>query len=222
MPTEPNRNTPARLSRRVLALTQAGRARRGMRGQRQWRPGLLAEVEVCRQIAKDAGVLADVRSRVGAAVGAGVQAGAVQEVVLDELVERVEGQRLVIDVAVPGIRADNQHRDAQAVSVGVGRRRDDVVIEAAPVVPGEEDRGRAPVRALRDRVDQVRDVGLAGGEIGRRVVAVRLRGGDPGDRGQRAAASATAVHATVRAAASCVLRMRPLLVPLRIRWRRAS
>jgi hypothetical protein len=67
------------------------------------RSGFLGEVEVRGQVAEDGGVLADVGPRVGAAVGLGVQPRAVQEVVLDELVEGVEGQRLVVDVALFGV-----------------------------------------------------------------------------------------------------------------------
>ena len=59
----------------------------------------------------------------------------------------VEAERLVVDVALLGVRADHQPRHPQAVAVRVDRRRHDVVVEAAPVVPGEEDRGRAPSRA---------------------------------------------------------------------------
>ena len=47
-----------------------------------------------------------------------------------------------------------------------------MVVEAAPVVPGQEDRGRPPVLAVHDRVDQPGDVGLAGADPGRRVLAV--------------------------------------------------
>ena len=86
----------------------------------------------------------------------------------------------------PGVRADDQGGHPEPVAVLVDRGRDHVVVEAAPVVPGQEDRGGIPVGAFHDGIDQVGDVGLAGGEVRRRVVAVGLGGGDPGDRGQGA------------------------------------
>ena len=42
------------------------------------------------------------------------------------------------------------------------------VIAWKPVVPGQEDRGRAPVRAAHDRVDHTGDVRLAAANRGRR------------------------------------------------------
>ena len=147
------------------------------------------EVEVREQVAEDLRVLADVGPRVGTAVGARVQPGAAQEVVLDELEIRVEAQRLVVDVAALRIRADHERRHAQPVALRVDGRRLHVVVEAAPVVPREEDRGRAPVLAPHDRVDQPGDVRLAVRDECRRVVADALRGRDPRDRRQRAGAS---------------------------------
>ena len=94
-----------------------------------------------------ASVLADVGSRVGSTVGGRVEALAAEEVVFDELVVRVEAEGLVVDVAVFGVGADDDARDAEPVAVLVDRRGDDVVVEAAPVVPGQEDRGRVPVWA---------------------------------------------------------------------------
>ena len=49
-----------------------------------------------------------------------------------------------------------------------------MVVEAAPVVPDEEDRGRVPVGAPHDRVDQLGDVGLSGGDERGRVLADAL------------------------------------------------
>jgi hypothetical protein len=109
-------------------------------GQHQWPCGTLIEVEVVDEVAEDLCVLADVRSWVGAAVGRGVQALSVEEVVFDELVVRVETQRLVVDVAVLGVRADDDRGDPQSVSVLIDLGRDDVVVEPTPVVPGQKDR----------------------------------------------------------------------------------
>src|SRR5205807_1400282 len=83
----------------------------------------------------------------------GPDALTVEEVVLDELVERVEAQGLVVDEAGPGVRADHQRGNAEAVSVAVDVRRANVVVASAPVVPGQEDRRARPVGAGHDRVD---------------------------------------------------------------------
>ena len=148
--------------------------------------GVWLEVEVGGDVAEDRVVLADVGAGVGAAVGGGIEARAVDEVVLDELRVGVEAEDLVVDVALLGVRADHDPGDAEAEAVAVDDRRHDVVVEAAPVIPGEEDRGAVPVGALHDRVDQAGDVGLAGADERRRVLrdgAVRV---DPRDRRQGA------------------------------------
>jgi hypothetical protein len=54
-------------------------------------------------------------------------------------------------------------RQGDTETLAVDARRLDVVVEASPVVPGEEDRGRLPVEALHDRVDQAGNEGLSGG-----------------------------------------------------------
>ena len=56
---------------------------------------------------------------------------ATKEVVFDELQVRVERERLVVNVAFLGIRADDHGRHAHAISVAVHGRRNDVVVEAA-------------------------------------------------------------------------------------------
>lgn len=55
-----------------------------------------------------------------------------QEVVLDELDDRVEAERLVIDVAAAGVGADHQRRDSDAIAVLIDVRREDVVVEVRP------------------------------------------------------------------------------------------
>ena len=90
----------------------------------------------------------------------------------------------MVDEAAPRVRADDQPGDAQAVPVLVHVRWRDVVVEATPVVPGQEDRGAVPVGALHDRVDQARHVGLARGDQPGRVLRHRPVGDDPGDRRQ--------------------------------------
>ncbi len=156
----------------------------GLVGRNTGGRGALAEVEVPGQVAEDPLVLAHVGPRVGAAVGLGVQPGPAQEVVLDELEVGVAAVHLVIDEAAPRVGRDDQGRDAQAVAVLVDPRRHHVVVEAAPVVPGHEDRGGLPVRALHGGVDDRGHVGLALVDAGRGVLAVVLRGDDPAHRGQ--------------------------------------
>ncbi len=145
----------------------------------------LAEVEVVHQVAKLRRVLADIGPGIGPAVGLRVEAGAVKEIVLDELQVGVAAQDLVVDEALLGVGGDDQPWHAQAVPVPVDLRRCHVVVEAAPVVPGQEDGGRVPVGALHGRVDDRGHVGLALVDAGGRVVAVELGRGDPGDRWQR-------------------------------------
>ena len=60
-----------------------------------------------------------------------------------------------------------------------------MVVEAAPVVPREEDRGRVPVGAVHHRVHEARDVRLAGADRPGRVLAVVLGGHDPRHRRER-------------------------------------
>jgi hypothetical protein len=91
----------------------------------------------------------------------------------------------MIDVPRLRIGRDDEGRDPDAVAVLVDRRRGHVVVEPAPVVPVDEDGGGVPVRALHGRVDDRGDVGLPLVDAGRRVLAVRARGGDPAHRRQR-------------------------------------
>jgi hypothetical protein len=67
------------------------------------RPWALIEVEVADQVPQPTGVLPHGRARVGSMVSPRVQALAVQEVILDELRERVEAELLVVDVATSRI-----------------------------------------------------------------------------------------------------------------------
>src|SRR5260370_16097479 len=125
---------------------------------------LLLEIEVLAQVAQDLGPLAHVRAGIGTAIGSRVQALAGQEVVLDELQVRVEAQRLMIDIAGARVRTDHEAGHAEPVSLAVHRRRPDMVVETAPVVPGQKDRRGAPVGALHDRVDHPRHVVLTGAD----------------------------------------------------------
>ena len=74
--------------------------------------------------------------------------------------EAQDARRLVLhvrDVALLGVRRDDEQRHAEAQAVVVFVRRRDVVVEAAPVVPLHEDRGRIPELALADGVDESGD-----------------------------------------------------------------
>src|SRR5206468_1868648 len=84
-----------------------------VQGKEERAPRPLPEVEVLDEVAEDLFVLADVGAAVWAAVGLRVEAAPAEEVVLDELEVRVEAQRLVVDVAPPGVGADHEPRHAQ-------------------------------------------------------------------------------------------------------------
>ena len=124
-----------------------GRSRRRMRRQQQRWARRLAEVEVAGQIPETRGFFAHVRTRVRPPIGRGIQALPVQEVVLDELQVRVVGELLMIDIPGASIGADDQAGHAKAVTVFIDHRRNDVVVEPSPIVPGEEDRCTAPAGA---------------------------------------------------------------------------
>src|SRR5439155_10805228 len=175
--------------RRVRHRGWEGNARGERRGrmhrQQEGRPRRLAEVEVGREVAEDRDAFAHVGSWVGTPVGAWVQPLAAEEVVLDELHVGVEAQGLVVDVTVFGVGTDNDGRNAQSVTVLVDTGWDDVVVEAAPVVPRQEDRGGTPFRALHDRVDQAGHVRLAGADRRRRVLAHVTGWDHPRHFGQR-------------------------------------
>ena len=83
-------------------------------------------------------------------------------------------ESLVIDVALLGVWADDEAWHSDPVAVLVDLRRGDVVVEAAPVVPGNEDRGALPVPAAHDVVDQACDPCLADMDARGWVLAVHL------------------------------------------------
>src|SRR6266511_5039271 len=61
-----------------------------------------------------------------------------------------------------------------------------MVVEPAPVVPGQEDRRRLPSRTAHPRIDHLRDVLLPGADAPRRMLADAAVWDHPGDRGQPA------------------------------------
>ena len=140
--------------------------------QQHRRSRRLREVEVGGEVAEDPPRSRARRARVGPAVGLGVEAPAAEEVVFDELRVRVEAQRLMIDVAALGVRADHDARHAQPVAVLVddaaarrGRRS-----RPSRPTPG---RSRSSLQSglVHHRVDEARDVRLPGAHRRRRVLA---------------------------------------------------
>src|SRR2546421_8560636 len=127
----------------------------------RWQRGLV-EVEVVDQVAQLGSVFADGRARVGAAIVAGIDPLSFKKVVLNELDVGVKAQSLVVDVTLLGVRADHECRHSQSVTIRIHAWRRYMVVEPAPVVPGEEDRGGLPVWAPHDRVDEGSDVALPG------------------------------------------------------------
>ena len=122
------------------------------------------------QVAQTRGPLAYVGPGVRPPVGTRVDSTTAQEVVLDEPGQGVVTEPLPIDEPTPCIRADDDAGDPEAVAHTVHGGRRHVVVEAAPVVPGQEDRGRAPVPRVHDRVDQPGHVGLSGVDARVRVL----------------------------------------------------
>src|SRR5262249_50045592 len=114
-----------------------------------------------------------------AAVRPWVEARATEEVVFDELEVGVVAEGLVVDVAAFGVGADHAAGDADAVPVGVDAGRGDVVVEATPVVPGNEDGGVLPVGAAHHVVAQTGDSSLADVHTGGGMLTAHLVRGDP-------------------------------------------
>jgi hypothetical protein len=83
---------------------------------------------------------------------------------------------LVVDAAATGVWADDERRHRMPYPLPSTRGRRDVVVEAAPVVPRQEDRGAVPVRAAHHGVDQRGHVALPGRRRRGRVLGVDLVG----------------------------------------------
>ena len=89
------------------------------------------------------------------------------------------------DVAGFGVGGDDEEWDAEAEAHVVDLGGRDVIVPAAPVVPGDEDGGGVPEGAVADGVDYGGDpVGAFGERAG--VVGVIEGGDDPGDLGELA------------------------------------
>src|SRR5579875_2175448 len=104
-----------------------------MEGEHDRRARRLREVEVVDKVAQDGNVLAHSRTWVWTPIGCRVEALAVQEIVFDELQIGIEAERLVVNVAFSGVGADDEAGDAQAIAVFIDRRRNNVVVETAPI-----------------------------------------------------------------------------------------
>ena len=85
----------------------------------------------------------------------------------------------MIHVALPGVGADDQpgNPNAQAVLIHLGWIH--VIVESAPIVPRDEDRGGVPLRGIHDRIHQAGDVVHTRGDAGGRVFAQGAVGDDP-------------------------------------------
>ena len=125
------------------------------------------------------------RDRVGARIGRGQPRQA--ERVFREAQHRTELVLDVRDVAFLGIRRDDQQGDAKPEAVVVFVRRSDVIVEAAPIVPHDEDHRRVPKLALADGVDDRRDPLFAVGTVAARVVGVDVLRDHPRKGRQEAA-----------------------------------
>src|SRR5437763_6782195 len=64
--------------------------------------------------------------------------------------------------------------------------RNNVIVEATPVIPGQENRRTAPVRSLHDGIDKSRHVGLTCAHQGRWMFTILAIGYNPGDGWQGA------------------------------------
>ena len=99
----------------------------------------------------------------------------------------VESSVRVVDVAARALGADEQRGDAEAVADG-RPRRSHVVVPAAPVVVGPQERRATAKRAEHQRADERAHEPLAGLRAARRVLAGGRRD-DEGDGRQRAGCS---------------------------------
>jgi hypothetical protein len=122
---------------------------------------MLVEVEVLGEIAELRCILAHIGPRVRSAIGLRIKSLPIQKIVLDKFHERVEAERLMIDEAALRVGRNHQARNAQAVPVFIDADGNDMVVEPAPVVPGQKDGTVLPIGPLHDGVDQMGDIGLS-------------------------------------------------------------
>src|SRR5581483_10234054 len=106
------------------------------------------EIKIVFQIAELRYILAHIGTRIGASVRARVNALSTQANILDEFEIRVKAQRLVVNEPVLGIRADDQPRHAQPISILIYLRRRDMIVKPAPIIPRQENRRTLPRGSL--------------------------------------------------------------------------
>src|SRR5262249_47296538 len=104
--------------------------------------------------------------------------------VLDKLQYRRKLERLVLDVARPCKRRNNQQRYARSESKIVHSRRCHIVLEAAKVVPCQEDHGRFPVRPLHNSINFFNRPVFANADTRRRMLTPARANHQPTHRGQ--------------------------------------
>src|SRR5207253_6744728 len=129
------------------------------------------EIEIPRQITQYRRILTHVWARVGTTIGRRIEASSAEKIVFDKFYVGIEAEDLMIDEARFCIGCDDHRGHSEAVTVFVNFRRHHMVVEPAPVVPAEKDRTTVPVRALHHRVNQARDVRLAGANRSWRMLA---------------------------------------------------
>ena len=84
-------------------------------------------------------------------------------VIFDEPHDAAELVLLVRNISGLCIWRSDEHRHAKAqTALGIEERWPDVIVEAAPIIPDDDDRGRLPLRALADSIDDACDPRLAG------------------------------------------------------------
>ena len=170
------RGTGARPSARRLAfvhhdpgsITRRGRVPGvpGVRLRHRYAPGVRSgrpppgslEAPVADRAA--GGVARSRTDRGGASPSDRARRAAAAPVVLDEPNRRREFGELVADVPVEQA-GDHEHRRPDPEAERVDLRWRDVVVEAAVIVPREEDGGVCPHRTFHDRVEHLRGPGLA-------------------------------------------------------------
>ena len=166
------------LTRSAHAVRGRAQSRNGQGSTTTGGNGSCVKSKSSDEIAEQLHLLAHGGARVRPPVGLGVEPLPAQEPVFDQLQVGVVAERLRVDEPRLGPRADHHRGHPQSPAVLVDHRRQHVVVEAAPVVPREEDRRAHPLLlgTFHHRVDRLRHVCLAHlDRIGRMLALVLLR-----------------------------------------------
>lgn len=158
--------------------------RRRIEGQHQGPTRCLREIEIAGEIPQDGDVFAHCWAWVGPSICLWVKTLTVQEIVFDEFQVGIETKCLVIDVSLLCVRADDNAGNAQTIAILVHLWRDDMIVKAAPIIPGKEDSGAVPVWSLHHGVNQASHVGLADAYQGGRMLTFFAIRRDPRNGGQ--------------------------------------